>query len=112
MIYGKRYAKHEYKKLSKQQKKAVIDLNRQARNRNKSKGGNNDRPISAVTIDDLASVGDAIIAGITQAQAAPADDASDSKTATSEITTETSKRKAPAGGVGSYLADRRRKSRK
>ena len=105
-VYGKRYAKHEFKKLTKNQKQAVIQLQRDARNK-KSDSKPENLPISAITIDDLATVGDAIIAGVKQAQSAETEETADNSTVASDITGAT-KRKAPAGGVGNYLASRRK----
>lgn len=112
MVYGKRYSNQEYKKLTNSQKDAVRQLQKEAKNRRGNKGG--DHSVKSITMDDLTVFGDAIVAGVRQAQLDAADQQgseNEAETVTSEITT-TTKRKAPSGGIGSFIADRKRKGSK
>ena len=77
---------------------------------NKDKPDNSSRrSIQGITIDDMVSIGDAIVAGVQKAQSESLSDTEDTKTTASTIASNgSSKRKAPAGGVGQFLADRKR----
>ena len=109
-VYGKRYSNQEYRKLTSSQKDAVRQLQKDAK-RNKQNNNNNrgDLLVKGLTVDDLTVFGDAIVAGIKQAKLDDEDQggAPDAVTVDSDITSST-KRKAPAGGVGNYISKRRR----
>lgn len=105
VVYGKRYSRQEFKSLSESQKKVVKQLCTESR---KSKKSSSDTgPVSSVTIDDMISVGDAIVAGVMNAASAESESAEEKKSDSSN----TSKRKAPAGGVGNFIANRRKSTK-
>ena len=102
VVYGKRYNSQEYRKLTNNQKDAVRALQKEAcRRNNKEK----DASVKSITMDDLTVFGDAIVAGVRQAQLDAMDSPSpaDADTVASEITTNT-KRKAEAGSVGNFIS--------
>ena len=109
LVFGKQYARHEFSKLSKAQKQAVIDLRRESRRENKST--DNQKTISGITMDDMISLGDAIVAGVANATKAELSETEDDTRTTSSITTsKSSKRKAPSGGVGNFISMRKKSS--
>ena len=118
-VYGKSYPNHEYKMLTKSQRQAVIELQRQRR-RSKGNNSNNHADNNAAKAysaeitslrDDLALLTDAIVSGVSQAQgedlsvitesAAPPDPNAENPPSP--------KRKASSGSVGDYI--RRMRSR-
>ena len=108
MVYGKRYSNPEYRKLTNNQKDAVRQLQKEARNRRNN--NDKDHTVKSITLDDLTVFGDAIVAGVRQAQvdAMEQQDSGNEDTVASEITTST-KRKAPSGGVRNFIAQRKTK---
>ena len=111
-VFAKQYSKVEWSKLSPPQKDAVIQMRQEIRRNKadkKSKDDNTSKTIQGITIDDMVSIGDAIVAGVKMAQSESLSDTEDTRTTSSTIaSTSSSKRKAPAGGVGKFLADRKR----
>ena len=75
----------------------------------RSKDDSLSRNVQGITIDDMVSIGDAIVAGVKMAQSESLSDTEDTRTTASTIaSTSSSKRKAPSGGVGKFLADRKK----
>ena len=85
-------------------------MQRDARQRKRDDNGrDSERPVHSITIDDLASVGDAIIAGVTAAQLTNnVENNASNDGETNNSSTVTSRRTAPAGSVGSFISNRRR----
>ena len=106
-IESKLYPREEYMNLSENQKKAVRDLN--SERRRKSSGASNNshdenKNVSAVSFrDELASLGDAIVAGVSRA--VTDSNESDISSFPSQVMT-AAKDKATSGSVGEFLAKR------
>ena len=120
-VYGKSYPNYEFKKLTKSQRQAVIELQRQRKKNNNKEGNDDNSTTTARTMsteisnlrDDMASLADAIIAGVSRAQGeevsvmteTPNDNSDDNQTNATP-----NKRKATAGSVGDFIrASRRRR---
>ena len=63
-VEGRFYSKEEFSKMSKAQRAAVIELKRQHHSTNSSDKG---AQVSQVTLDDMITIGDAIVAGVKRA---------------------------------------------
>ena len=110
-VYGKQYPRHEFNKLSHAQRDAVIHLRREARKSN-SNNPKTDKTVSGITMEDMVSLGDAIVAGVTQAQNADLSETEEETRTTSSISTKGTKRRAPSGGVGSFISLRKKGGKK
>ena len=117
-VYAKRYSKEEFSNLSHKQRDAVIKLNRDARNKPGNSDTNNTAGVSSITVQqfqsDLATLGDAIVAGVSAAQRE--DDSVVDGSPPSVVGTESSnsssgsrKSRATSGSVGDFI--RRKRSR-
>jgi hypothetical protein len=120
-VYAKQYSKEEFGKLTLTQRSAVIKLNREAhyKNRDDNSHGNSVTAASIQSLrndmtDDMISVGDAIVAGVT---AASNDNEANSITPSVSFASSSSsasndgngnKRKAPSGSVGQFIRSLRR----
>lgn len=71
-VEGRFYDKDEFSKLTKAQRAAVIELKRQHKSKSQS-GGSVDASISQVTMEDMITLGDAIVAGVKRASVANED---------------------------------------
>ena len=103
-IEGRRYDSTEYNALSPSQKAAVVRLHRKAQGKKPTakRRGNSVAPkdIAAVTHDDLVTLGEAIVSGVTQASTADDDTAS---TITNPQQSPPSNGTATSGSIGDYL---------
>ena len=114
VVYGKSYPHHEFKALTKSQRQAVIDLQRERKRQRNNNSGSSDQnqPNKAYSAeisslrDDLASLTDAIVAGATQANNEELSVITDNQTLPTEAgssPTNTNKRKAISGAVGDFI---------
>lgn len=103
-VEGRRYSQEEFSKMTKAQRAAVIELKRQF---HKSKSANEDKntQVSQVTLDDMITIGDAIVAGVKRASVTniepddPNDDRDTNATQAGRVT-------ATSGSVGSAFNNR------
>ena len=110
-VYGRHYQPHEYRKLTKAQKDAVAALRKDSKDQ--GKGGRSisaleakiDAGLEAVN-DSMSTMEDRIIAGVRRASLTEDDDLTDDGSA---FKTAASKRSAPSGGVGSFIAGQKRR---
>ena len=103
-VFNKLYPRDEFRRLSKAQREAVVDMYKESKS--KGKGGRKTHNTSSLSKDDIVSLGEAIVAGVTKAQKAELSDTEETED-TSSISTK-STRKAPSGGVGNFLAKRKK----
>ena len=122
-VFAKTYPKKEFSHMTQSQRSAVIELNRARRKKGQGKDGNgnnhnNDHDggshnnISAATLrdlrEDMASMGDAIIAGVSRATGEDISVITDSNESSANDTS--SKRKATAGHCGEFIRNRRQRN--
>ena len=109
LVFSRRYSNQEFRSLTRSQREAVIELNRQKRRAN---NGENNTNISGLTLsdfrDEMISLGDAIVAGVQQASGEEASNLDPNTTADSSAT---GKRKpqASSGSVGDFIRQRRQR---
>ena len=120
MVGGKKvfakqyYSKEEFGQVTKLQRGAVIKMNKANRIKEKRGGGtSNSLGVSAIeslresVTDDMITVGNAIVAGVTHASNDNgANDNNANSTSQSTLTTAASKRSAPSGGIGDFIHNR------
>jgi hypothetical protein len=118
-VFAKQYSKEEFGQLTKAQRGAVIKMNKANRIKNKQNGNPSaSLGVSAIeslresVMDDMITVGNAIVAGVAQASNDNNVDATDAtSTSQSTITTATGKRSAQSGGIGDFILNRRKNRR-
>jgi hypothetical protein len=118
-VFAKQYSKEEFGQLTKAQRGAVIKMNKANRIKNKQNGNPSaSLGVSAIeslresVMDDMITVGNAIVAGVAQASNDNNVDATDAtSTSQSTITTATGKRSAQSGGIGDFIHNRRKNRR-
>ena len=118
-VFAKTYSKQQFSSMTKNQRAAVIDLNRQRRrnnqqnknNNNNNNSNNNNASASAIQSlrDDMVSLGDAIVAGVSRATGEDISVITDTNESNTNDAS-TSKRKATAGHCGDFIRNRRQKS--
>ena len=115
-LESKIYSKSEFSKLSKRQKSVVVKLNKQRRqnvkgrsNKHKPHGGNSS-VISSLR-NDLSSLGDAIVAGVTKIIKPPDDQSLGSPSVLTPNTVTLNEPQAQSGGVGEFIAQSRKRRR-
>lgn len=114
-VYAKSYPKAEFRRMTKAQREAVVELHRARRQRNNKAGS--DKPphnVSAATInnlrDDLISMGDAIIAGVSKATGEDVSVITNTNSPQDDHSTSSSKRKtAESGQCGDFIRQRRQR---
>ena len=119
-VFSKSYPRHEFSKLTPNQRSAVVCLNAQKRaNRQRNNNNNNNpghnhndnnpgRNVSGVQLEDLVTLGDAIVAGVKRGSTETGDDVT-AMTPASGAQSGTSKASAQAGSVGDFLSKKRSK---
>ena len=115
-VFAKQYSKEEFGQLTKAQRGAVIKMNKANRIKNKKNGNSNTSlGVSAIeslresVMDNMITVGDAIVAGVAQASNDNNDESNDTNsTSQSTITTATGKRLAQSGSIGDFIHNRRK----
>ena len=119
MVFGKSYPHHEFKMLTKSQRQAVIELQRQRKRQRNTNSGSSDNnntnqaysaEISSLR-DDLASLTDAIVSGVSQANIEDLSVITDIQTVQNDPSTSqanSNKRKALSGAVGDFIRKQRK----
>ena len=108
-LYAKHYSKQEFSAFSKAERDAVVQLNREKNRKYVKTPRNSDtKAISSATIsnDDMSTIAEAIVAGVTQASKSNEDNESN-ENHNSSVTTGN----ADAGSVGSFIAKSRQNKR-
>ena len=108
-LYAKHYSKQEFSAFSKAERDAVVQLNREKKRKYAKTPRNNDiKAISSATIsnDDMSTIAEAIVAGVTQASKSNEDNESHNNNNSSATTGN-----ADAGSVGSFIAKSRQNKR-
>ncbi len=117
-VFAKRYSRDDFSKLTPAQRTAVVELCREARknrnnNDNDSSNASKNQSVSAANLtelrDDMVSMGDAIIAGVSRATGDNISIITPDEPA--DATAPSSKRGASAqsGGVGDFIKNRRQR---
>ena len=114
---SKHYPKNEFAALTPNQRKAVVRLNRERRNRAKNKNDKSSNRVSSLSVqdrdqitDDMITVGNAIVAAVNKARNEQPDDATEI-TADSQSENNNKKRLAESGSVGDFFAAARKRSK-
>ena len=111
-VYARRYDNKEFGKLTKAQRQAVIQLNREARGQGNGNTGDKPKQITVAAMnsfrnevaEDMVTLGEAIIAGVKQASSADTD-----TTANSTQSGGSGKRgQASSGSVGEFMSRAKR----
>lgn len=108
-LYAKVYPKAEFAKMTKKQRRTVIELNRE-KNKNQQSGNQRDNKstVSSVTMDDLTLLGDAIVSKVTRFKS-DSDDDNQSSNSGNETNSKGNKKRAASGSVGEYIANAKKK---
>ena len=110
VIYAKRYSKQEFNSLTRAQRDAVIQLNREQRKNKSSKGKNKNtkfnKSIKALE-SDMISISEAIISGVQRATGEDISITADQQSSDQASNSPDKKRKATSGSVGEFLKKRR-----
>ena len=104
-----RYSRAEFAQLSKEQRDAVIKLNRQRRDKARNDKSSNRRSnTSAIEVfrDEMATIGDAIVAGVSRAVSEKTDE---DTTISSQQVAAASRPAASSGSVGDFIANLRKR---
>ena len=116
-VESKHYPKNEFAALTPNQRKAVVRLNRERRNRVKNKNNKSSNRVSSLSVedrdqiaDDMITVGNAIVAAVNKARNEQPDDATEI-TADSQFENTNKKRSAESGSVGDFFAAARKRSK-
>ena len=111
VVFSRRYSKQEFRSLTRSQREAVIDLNRQKRRAN---NGENNTNVSGLTLsdfrDEMISLGDAIVAGVQQASGEEVSLLDPNDTADSTTSSRKRKPQASSGSVGDFIRKRRQRN--
>lgn len=114
-LESKMYSRSEFAQLSKEQKDAVVRLNRERRSRasKNSSDGHNASSVTSIR-DEMISIGDAIVAGVARAVSEKTDD--DATLSSQQVSAASNqpsfRQSASSGSVGEFMANlRKRKDR-
>ena len=115
-VESKMYSRAEFAQLTKEQRDAVIRLNRERRSKARKDSTSTDRNTSAIEVfrDEMTTIGNAIVAGVSRAVSEKADDeVTLSTNQGGSISNQSSARpSATSGSVGDFIANlRKRKDR-
>lgn len=102
-VEGRFYSKEEFGKMTKAQRAAVIELKKKRRSPNDS---DKDTQISQVTLDDMITLGDAIVAGVKRASVT--NDEGDDPASTNDDQTQAGRVTATSGSVGTAFRNRKK----
>ena len=108
-LESKIYSRAEFAQLSKEQRDAVIKLNRQRRYKARNDGSSNrSRNTSGIEVfrDEMTTIGDAIVAGVSRAVSERTDD---DRTISSQQASPSSRPAASSGSVGDFIANLRKR---
>ena len=108
-IESKMYSRAEFAQFTKEQKDAVVRLNRERRNRG-SKDGSSRQNVSATNTlrDEMISIGDAIVAGVSRAVTEKGDDVT-TLASPPAINQGSTRPSASSGSVGEFIANLRKR---
>ena len=109
-LFAKHYSKQEFSAFSKAERDAVVQLNREKKRRYvKTPRDNDTKAILSATIsnDDMSTIAEAIVAGVTQASKSNEDNESNDINNSSA----TNGNNADSGSVGSFIAKSRQNKR-
>ena len=114
---SKHYSKNEFAALTPNQRKAVVRLNRERRNRAKNKNYKSSNRVSSLSTkdrdqitDDMITVGNAIVAAVHKAKNEQPDDTTEIS-ADSQSEKHNRKKSAESGSVGDFFAAARKRSK-
>ena len=108
-VEGRFYPKDEFSKMTKAQRAAVIELKRQ---RNSANPSDKRTQISQVTLDDMITIGDAIVAGVKRANISNQNVEENAGGTQHDGATQASRVTATPGSVGSAFRNRTNKRSK
>jgi len=115
-VYGKKYSPNEFKKLTANQKKAVVELKRQYWRERDGKEHSNSKPshfvkgLTAVQ-EDLQSLESRMVAAVQRASVEQNDDAATRVTFDDTSTLASKRKAAPSGSIGTFLANQRKQKK-
>ena len=113
IVQGRHYQDQEWKNLTPKQRAAVIRLQRQRRAKNRNNKNNKRKNVSAsqstISKDDLNSISQAIIAGISRGSNEEGDPKADDVSKVSEDSNNNGNKRAKSGQVGNFLSSALRK---
>ena len=104
-VESRRYSYQEFDKFNQNQRNKIMELHKQRRRNAAQKSDTRSNPMSIKSVNQITdSISDAIVAGVKQATLHNDDDVSEMDDS------QTTKRKAESGSVGTFIQNRRQKT--